>query len=41
VKAQCPSVGNCKDQEVGVDGLVSRGKGEWIGDFQRENQERG
>jgi hypothetical protein len=40
-KAQCPSVGECQDREVGVGGLVSRGKGNGngIGGFQRENQE--
>ena len=30
VKALYPSVGECQDQEVGVGGLVSRGRG--IGD---------
>jgi hypothetical protein len=33
VKAQCPSVGECQDQEVEVGGLVSRGSGEGIGGF--------
>jgi hypothetical protein len=41
VKALCPSVGECQGQEVGVGGLVSRGKQEGIGDFLRGNQERG
>jgi hypothetical protein len=27
VKALCPSVGECQDQETGVSGLVSRGRG--------------
>ena len=40
VKALCPSVGECQVQEVGVVGLVSRGRGEWIVGFQRGNQER-
>ena len=41
VKAVFPSVGECQDQEVGVGGLVSRGRGDRIGGFQRGNQERG
>ena len=41
VKVLCPSVGECKGQEVGVGGLLSRGKGEGIEGFQRGNQERG
>ena len=40
VKAPCPSVGECQDREAGVGGLVSRGKGDGIGDFQRGNQGR-
>ena len=31
VKAQCPNVGECQDQEAGVGGLVSRGRGDRIG----------
>jgi hypothetical protein len=31
VKALCPSVGECQDQEVGVSGFVSRGRGKEIG----------
>jgi hypothetical protein len=27
VKVLCPSVGECQDQEAGVGGLVSRGRG--------------
>jgi hypothetical protein len=40
VKALCPTVGECQDQEVGVGRLVSRDKGEGIGGVQRGNQER-
>ena len=29
VKALCPSVGECHGQEVGVGGLVNRGRGRW------------
>ena len=35
VKALCLSIGECLGQEAGVGGLVSRGRGERIGDFQR------
>ena len=41
VKALCPIVGECQDREVGVGGLVSRGREDGIGGFRRENQERG
>ena len=41
VKALCPSVGECQGQEVGVGGLVRRGRGKGIGVFQRGNKERG
>jgi hypothetical protein len=41
VKALCPSVGECQGQELGVGGMMSRGSGEGIVDFQRGNQERG
>jgi hypothetical protein len=43
VKALCPSVGECKDQEAGMGELVSKGNKERIGGggFWRENQERG
>ena len=33
VKARCPSAGQCQDREVGVGGLVSRGRGMRYGDF--------
>jgi hypothetical protein len=34
VKALCPSIGECQGQEVGMGGLVSRGREEGIrGDF--------
>ena len=39
VKALFLSVGEFQGQEVGVCGMVSRGRG--IGGFQRGNQERG
>jgi hypothetical protein len=38
VKVLCPSTGECQGQEVGMGGLVSRGRGEGIGDFQRETR---
>jgi hypothetical protein len=41
MKVQCPSVGECQDQEVGVGGLVSRGRGERIGGFLNGNREEG
>jgi hypothetical protein len=41
VKALCPSLWECQGQISGVSGLVSRGRGEGIGCFQRGNQERG
>jgi hypothetical protein len=41
VKALCPSVGECQGQEVGVGGLVCRGRVRGIRGFQRGNQERG
>jgi hypothetical protein len=40
VKAQCPNVGECQDREAGVGGLMSRGRRDEIGGFQRGNQER-
>ena len=39
VKALCSSVGECQGQEIGVSGLVTRGRQEEIGDYQRGNQE--
>jgi hypothetical protein len=41
VRALCLSVGEYQGQEVGVGGLVSRGRGERIGGFRRGNQKRG
>ena len=41
VKVLCPSVGGCQGQEAGVDGLVSRRRGEGILGFWRGHQERG
>jgi hypothetical protein len=41
VKALCPSGGESQDQEVGVGGLVSRGRGKGIWGFWRGNQEKG
>ena len=43
VKAQCLSVGECQGQEVGVNEMVSRGRGKGMGreHFQKGNQERG
>jgi hypothetical protein len=40
VKALCPSVGECHSQEVGVGGLVSRGRWEGLKrrGFQRETR---
>jgi hypothetical protein len=37
VKALCPSIGEFQGQEVGVGGLVTRGRGEGIGSFRRGN----
>ena len=33
MKALCPNVGELQDKEVGVDGLVSRQRGEGIWEF--------
>jgi hypothetical protein len=41
LKAQCPNVRKCQDQEPGVGGLMIRGREEVIEAFLRENQERG
>ena len=42
VKASlCSSFGECQGQEVGVGGLVIKGRGKGIGGFQRGSQERG
>jgi hypothetical protein len=37
VKAISTSVGQCQGQEAGVGELVSRARGEGVGDFQRGN----
>jgi hypothetical protein len=37
VKVLCPSTGECQGQEVGVGGLVSRGREEGIEGFGRGN----
>jgi hypothetical protein len=37
VKVLCPNIGECLDQEAGVGGLESMGRGKRIGDFQRGN----
>jgi hypothetical protein len=34
-KAQCPSVGKCQGQEVGMGRLISRKRRERIGGFRR------
>jgi hypothetical protein len=41
VKALCASIWECQGQEAGVIGLVRKGMGLGIEDFQRGNQERG
>jgi hypothetical protein len=38
VKVLCPSIGECQGQEAGVGRLVSRGRGERIGDFRGETR---
>ena len=37
VKVLCPSIGECQSQDVGVGGLVSRGRGKGIKDFRKGN----
>ena len=32
-KARCPSIGECQDRDLGVGGLMSRGRGDGLGDF--------
>jgi hypothetical protein len=41
VKVLFPSIEECQGQEVGVGRLVSRGRGEGIGGFQRGNPGKG
>jgi hypothetical protein len=41
VKVLCSSIGECQDQEAGVGGLVSRGRGEVIGGFWEEKPGKG
>jgi hypothetical protein len=36
-KIICPSTGECQSQDVGVGGLVSRGRGKGIKDFRKGN----
>jgi hypothetical protein len=36
VKVICPSIGDCQGQEVDVGRLVSRGRRDGIGGFQRK-----
>jgi hypothetical protein len=38
LKALCPSVGECQDQEAGVGGLVSRGRQKQEGVFRGETR---
>ena len=41
VKARCPSVGECQDQELGVGGLVSRRRGDVDSGFSGGKTRRG
>jgi hypothetical protein len=41
VKVLCYSVGECQGQEVGVSGLVSRGRGKTMGVFGGETRKGG
>jgi hypothetical protein len=41
LKVLCPNIEECQGQKVGVGRLLSRGRRESTGDFQRGNQERG
>jgi hypothetical protein len=41
MEALCPSVGECQDRDVGVGGLVSRGRGDGMGVFRGEKQTSG
>jgi hypothetical protein len=40
VRVLCPNIGECQGQEVGMGGLVSRGKWEGTRGFQRGYQKR-
>jgi hypothetical protein len=40
-KILCPSIGECQDQEVGVGGLRSRGRGEGLGGFSERKLGKG
>ena len=40
-KASYPSIGKYQDREVGVGGLVSRGRGDGLGDFQGRKPGKG
>jgi hypothetical protein len=40
MKDQCPSVGECQDREVGMGGLVSRGRGIGWGEVGGETRKR-
>ena len=40
MKAQCPSVGESRDKDAGVGGLVSKGKGDGMGVFRGETRKR-
>jgi hypothetical protein len=40
VKAPCSSVGECQDREVGVGGLVGRGREDGMGGVWRGDEER-
>ena len=40
-KASYPSIGKYQDREVGVGGLVNRGRGDGLGDFQGRKPGKG
>jgi hypothetical protein len=41
VKVLCPSIGECQDREVGVCGLVSRGRRDGTEGFSEGKREKG